>query len=80
LFALEVSTCSHLKKWKILGKNSGVGCQDNRGITNMQFFFPLALNSLLNKNKSGAKLYHVGGTKIVYVACLCCDLLLLFKI
>jgi hypothetical protein len=40
LFALEMSTYSNFKKWKILGKNNGVGCQDDRGIMNMQFFLP----------------------------------------
>lgn len=44
LFALAESTCSNLKKWKILLKSSGAGCEDHRGIVNMQqFFFPYLL-------------------------------------
>ncbi len=73
-----MSTCLNLKKWKILGKNTGAGCQDDRGIMNMQFYF--SLSSLLNKNQTEEKLYHVGGAKIMYVVSLCCDLLLLFKV
>jgi hypothetical protein len=69
------------KKWKILGENNGDGCHDDRGDNeHVTIVFSLALSSLLNKNQSGAKLYHVGGTKVVYVVFFSCDLLLLSKI
>jgi hypothetical protein len=43
VITLAVITCSNLKKWKFLVKNSGAGCWDDRGIVNMeQFFFYLS--------------------------------------